>query len=293
MTGFGEATSHSDGVHYAVEVRSLNNKYFKASIRLPDDLQTLEPEIESSLRQRLTRGSIVCTVRCSDSSEAAALVINHRALGRYIEQLEGATGLASGKTSIDVTQLLQLPGVLQPHEDTDDRLEKSRISLAPLVREACDHLVSMRQREGRMLMEDLMSHHAMISARLQEIGARAPQVVDDYQKRLRARLDKLLEEVGRRMEPSDLIREVAIFAERSDIAEEVTRLSAHLDQFQSLITDENDARPIGRTLDFLAQEMLREANTIASKSSDASISRAIVEVKGSIDRIKEQVQNIE
>ena len=292
MTGFGEAASHTDGVHYAVEVRSLNNKYFKSSIRLPDELQTLEPEIESALRQRLTRGSIVCTVRCSDSSESAALVINRRALARYVEQLEGAMG-ANGASTIDITQLLQLPGVLQPPDDTDNRLELARASVTPLVREACDHLVSMRQREGHMLMEDLMAHHAHISTRLEAIGARAPRVVDDYQHRLRTRLDKLLEEVGRRIEPSELIREVAIFAERSDIAEEVTRLSAHLDQFKSLISDEDDARPIGRTLDFLTQEMLREANTIASKSSDAEISRAIVEVKGAIDRIKEQVQNIE
>ncbi len=293
MTGFGEASSHTDGVHYTVEVRSLNNKYFKASIRLPDDLQTIEPELESALRQRLTRGSIVCSVRCSDTSEAAALTINHRALSRYVEQLHEAAKLTNSETSIDVTQLLQLPGVLQSTDEGDERLEEARGMITPLVGEACDHLVSMRKREGRMLMEDLMSHHKMISVRLAEVGERAPQVVDDYQKRLRQRLDKLLEEVGRRIEPSDLIREVAIFAERSDIAEEVTRLAAHLDQFEALITDEDDARPIGRTLDFLTQEMLREANTIASKSSDSAISRAIVEVKGAIDRIKEQVQNIE
>jgi uncharacterized protein (TIGR00255 family) len=137
-----------------------------------------------------------------------------------------------------------------------------------------------------------MSHHTLIAERLAVIRDRAPQVVADYQSRLHERVNALLEELGRTIDPADLIKEVAIFAERSDIAEEVSRLSAHLDQFAELLSRE-DGKPVGRTLDFLTQEMLREANTIASKSGDAEISRSIVEVKGAIDRIKEQVQNLE
>ncbi len=292
MTGFGDASRHHEGVHYLLEVRSLNNKYFKASLRLPEHLQPVEAELESALRRRLTRGSIVCTVKCSDASADAAAEINHRALSRYVEQLRSAPEVADGTLPIDLGALLTLPGVLQPPADEESRLHQARSVLLQLLDEACAHLVSMREREGAMLREDLMSHHAAITARLGEIAAIVPGVVDDYQQRLRQRVDALLEEVDRRIDPADLIKEVAIFAERTDVAEETSRLAAHLEQFEELLAGDG-GRPVGRTLDFLAQEMLREANTIASKSPDARISRAIVEVKGGIDRIKEQVQNIE
>lgn len=292
MTGFGDASSTVDGVHCHLEVRSLNNKYFKASIRLPEELQHLEPEIESALRRRLTRGSIVLSVKISTTSASAALDINHHALERYIEQIGRTKQVVEGKLAIELGSLLHLPGVLQPVAEDQSHQKEMRSQIASLLDEACDHLVSMRRREGLMLKEDLMGHHAIIADRLETIAGRTPVVVDEYQQRLRQRIDALLEEVGRRIEPADLIKEVAIFAERSDIAEEITRLGAHLDQFRDLLND-SDERPIGRTLDFLTQEMLREANTIASKSSDAEISRAIVEVKGAIDRIKEQVQNVE
>ena len=143
-----------------------------------------------------------------------------------------------------------------------------------------------------MLVEDLRVHHKQIAERLATIHSRTPVVVEEYEKRLRLRVESLLKDAGFSVEPRDLIREVAVFAERSDVSEEVQRLSAHLEQFDSLLR-EDGGRPIGRTLDFLSQEMLREANTIASKSGDTVISREIVEIKGAIDRIKEQVQNVE
>jgi uncharacterized protein (TIGR00255 family) len=294
MTGFGDASSTTDGVHWFVEVRSVNNKYFKSTIRLPEEMQPIEPEVESALRRRLTRGSIICTARCSDTSEAAALTVNGQALNRYVQQIRAAQQLAGdGAFHLDLGALLALPGVLQPPMDDEARLERARRAIMPLVDEACDHLVSMRRREGAMLVDDLMQHHGFIDERLATIRDLAPTVVDDYQQRLRARIDKLLADLGQTIEPGDLIKEVAIFAERTDIAEELARLSAHLDQFKDILTKGDTSRPIGRTLDFLSQEMLREANTIASKSPNAEISRSIVEVKGAIDRIKEQVQNVE
>lgn len=143
-----------------------------------------------------------------------------------------------------------------------------------------------------MLVDDLTAQRDMIAERLEKIAERAPHVVTEQERRLRSRIDGMLQEAGLSVEPVDLIREIATYAERTDIAEEVTRLRGHIDQFSDLLGG-NDGRPVGRTLDFLAQEMLREANTIASKSPDSLISRLIVEVKGSIDRIKEQVQNVE
>ncbi|MCL4743112.1 MAG: YicC family protein [Phycisphaerales bacterium] len=292
MTGFGEASSQVNGVHFFVELRSLNNKYFKAVIRLPETLQVLEAELESLLRRRISRGTVTLTASCTDSSESAALDVNHRALDRYVEQLRRVKAVAAGELQIDVGSLLGLPGVLQPPADEEDRLLRARGEFSRLTDLACDHAISMRRREGAMLEEELRRHAGEIGERLGRIAARAPQVIQDYEARLRQRIDSMLEAAGVKVEPVELIRELATYAERTDIAEEVARLSAHIDQFGDLLGAPDD-QPVGRTLDFLAQEMLREANTIASKSSDALISRLIVEIKGLIDRIKEQVQNVE
>ena len=292
MTGFGEASAQSDGVHYFVEVRSLNSKFFKAVIRLPDALQGLEAEMESALRRRVHRGTITLTGTCTDTSESAAYEINHRALERYIEQIRRAPLVARGETSIDVASLLTLPGVLQPPANEEARLHHARAAFLPLLDSACDGLAAMREVEGRSLRDDLLKQRDLIARLLAMIQERAPGVVADYELRLQSRIQTLLQNADLRVEPVDLIREIAVYAEKTDIAEEISRLSGHIEQFSQLLDAESD-KGVGRTLDFLSQEMLREANTIASKSPNSEISRAIVEVKGAIDRIKEQVQNVE
>ncbi len=291
MTGYGEASTTVDGIHYFLEIRSLNNKYFKASIRLPDVFQGLEAEIESRLRQRLTRGTITLSATCSNSSASAAHEINTAALDRYIVQLRTLPMFASGAT-IDLAALLSLPGVLQPPSDEEDRLTSARAALMPLLEKAIGSLTVMREREGVSLVEELRQHHALISDRLRLVGERAPSVIAEYEKRLKTRIESMLNGAEARVEAVDIIREIAVYAERTDIAEEISRLGGHLDQFNDLLSGRED-RPLGRTLDFLAQEMLRESNTIASKSPDASVSKWIVEIKGTIDRIKEQAQNVE
>lgn len=292
MTGFGEATTDVQGVHYAVEVRSINNKFYKAAIRLPEELEGLEAEIDSRLRRRLTRGSITLKARLSDPTARAAYRINIEALQSYIERLGQLPHEVGHPVPIDVAGLIQLPGVLQPPSDFESRVEKAKPVIYDLLDSACDRLIEMRDREGAMLLEDLHRHYESIGARLERIAGRTQSVVEDYHQRLRARIESMLKDAGIHVNEADLVREVAIYAERSDIAEEITRLKAHLSQFRDLV-DGNGGEPVGRTLDFLAQELLREANTIASKSNDAQISRDIVEIKGAIDRIKEQVQNVE
>jgi uncharacterized protein (TIGR00255 family) len=292
MTGFGDASAQTEGVHYFVEARSLNSKYFKAVIRLPDAFQGLEAEMEAALRRRLARGTVTLTAHCTDISESAAFEINHRAMERYIEQIRRAPAIASGQVKLDVASLLSLPGVLQPPANEEARLRRAREAFMPLVEGACDGLIRMREAEGRALHDELLRQRDLIAERLGQIQARAPGVVAVYESRLKTRIEAMLQAADLRVEPAELIREIAVYAERTDIAEEISRLSGHIEQFSSLISSD-DPRPVGRTLDFLAQEMLREANTIASKSPDSDISKAIVEVKGAIDRIKEQVQNVE
>lgn len=292
MTGYGEASAHRDGVHYFLDVRSLNGRYFKANIRLPEDLQGLEAELEAALRHRLSRGSITLTARCSDTSGEAAHEVNHEALTRYVEQLKKARPVQDGTVALDLAPLLTLPGVLSPPSNEEQVLERAREAFMKLLDEACAKLVAMREREGADLVRELMSHHDQIVERLARVEARVPVVVEEYQKRLHTRVQAMLNDAQILAEPADLIREVAIYADKTNIAEEIARLSGHMRQFNDLL-HERGVRPVGRTMDFLAQEMLREANTIASKSADTEIAREIVEIKSAIDKIKEQVQNAE
>ncbi len=292
MTGFGDASAHAHDTHYFVEVRSLNNKYFKAVIRLPEQLAPLEAELETVLRGRLHRGTVTLTVSVSDKSAEAALDINHEALQRYVEQLQQAPVVGQGAVSLDLAALLTLPGVLQPPADEEERLARARGVLIKLAQECSDKLIERRDREGKSLAQELVTQLDVIADRLEIVDARAPEVVEAYQKRLKARVEALLNDAELVAEPSDLIREIAVYAEKTDIREEITRLREHLLHFRDVI-GADEPSPVGRTLDFLSQEMLREANTMASKSPNADLARHIVDIKGAIDRIKEQVQNCE
>jgi len=292
MTGYGEASAQVGGAHFFVEVRSLNSKYFKATIRLPDEYQGLEAEMEQVLRTLITRGTVTVNARCADATETAAFEINAKALNRYVEQIKLMPKVEGVTPVVDTAALLSLPGVLQPPANEEERFERARTAFIPLLQKALKQLIEMRDREGRALQEDLESHRKDIAERLKEIIRLSPQVIADYETRLKARIEALLKDAQINLSQVDLIREIAVYAERTDIAEETKRLTGHLDQFKDLLSA-SDLRPVGRTLDFVAQEMLRETNTIASKSPDAAISRSAVEIKGAIDRIKEQAQNVE
>lgn len=295
MTGFGEASDQIDGVQYAVELRSLNSRYFKATMRLPENLVGMEAELEALLRKRLMRGSITLTVKMRLPDVLAAHRVNDQALMVYLDHLESIHAKVTKSDqsiNIDLTALMVLPGVLQPSEDEGALLRRCRPVLQRLTEDACVRLVQMRETEGKALAKDLTVQCQVVQERLNEIMQRAPTVVDEYHQRLQNRMNELLARAELEVAQTDLIREVAVFAERSDISEEAARTAGHLDHVRQVLGASDDD-PAGRTLDFLAQELLREANTIASKSNDAHISRYIVIVKGAIDRIKEQVQNIE
>ena len=292
MTGFGEASKHVGAAHYFVEVRSLNSKYFKAMIRLPDELQALEAELETILRHKLARVSVFMTAKHADASGGAAYTINQAALASYMQQLSTLPQAGAQTVKIELGALLGLPGVLQPPADEEVRLAHARATLTELITRACDGVLAMRLREGEVVRSDMLTHLDVIGERLKLVSARAPMVMAEYEKRLKARIAGMIKELGVTVEAVDVVREIGIAAERADTSEEISRLTAHIDQFAELLSGP-DPRPVGRTLDFLTQEMLREANTIASKCQDAEISRWTVEIKGAIDRIKEQVQNVE
>ncbi len=289
MTGHGAASREQDGMHVAVEIRSVNNRSFKAMLRLPDALTSLEGELEAWLARRVARGSVSLTVRIGDGTSRSAGRINTQALKSYLEQLHTVTGNTSN--SLDAGALLGLPGVV-----VDDGGAEICVAAKPvleqLLEEATKLLFVMRDREGEALRTLLVSLGKTIEDRLREIRDRAPEVSRLYGERLKARMTAMLSEAGVAARQEDVLREVANFSERADIAEEVQRLGGHLGEFRKLL-DAANPEPIGRTLDFLAQEMLREANTIASKASDFEIARRVVDMKTAIDRIKEQAANAE
>jgi uncharacterized protein (TIGR00255 family) len=289
MTGFGDATAEKNGTHYSVEIRSLNNRFFKAVIKLPDNVSGLEPEIETTLREKLGRGSITFILKMRMESAEAAYLINTQALNAYIEQLSRIKG-TNGNMNIDLGALLALPGVCQEPRDESDEIERHGPMIRELTKKAIDKLNAMRSREGEHLFADLMKHLKVIATNLSEIARRAPFVIDEYHKRLSQRVNVLISKAELQVNESDLLKEVAVFAERADISEEIQRLTSHLESFEQSCRSGEHA---GRKLDFITQEMLREANTIASKANDAQIARHIVEIKGAIDRLKEQVQNVE
>jgi uncharacterized protein (TIGR00255 family) len=289
MTGFGDATAEKDGTHYAIEIRSLNNRYFKPVIKLPETISGLEPELESLLREKLGRGSVTYICKMRTDSPEAAYHINTAALKAYLVQLQSVQGL-DRFVSIDLAGLVALPGVCQEPRDETDEILRHGDTVRQLTVKAIAKLQSMREREGQGLFFELMKHVAVIGQSLAEISKRAPAVVEDYHRRLTQRVNQLLSKAELRVNEGDLIREVAVFAERADIAEEIQRLTSHLGAFEEACRGDDHA---GRKLDFITQEMLREANTIASKANDAAIARQTVEIKGAIDRLKEQVQNVE
>ena len=293
MTGFGDASTGADGVSYSLELRSLNNKFFKLSCRLPEELMGLEAELEAHLRKRVARGSFGLNLKVRVDGEHAASRINEDALMAYLGHLEVVREKVHDQAmQIDLTQLLAMPGVMQPAQDPEAALRSARPVAIQLLDDALAKLLAMRATEGAALAEDLSKLLTGILGRVDQIAERSPLVVNEYHDKLRARVDELMAKAQLSLNETDLVREVAVFADRADIAEEITRLHGHVDQFREVLSAQEDA-PAGRTLDFLTQEMLREANTIGSKCNDAQISRGVVELKSTIDRIKEQVQNIE
>lgn len=290
MTGYGEAQQAVDGVNYALEIRSVNNRYLKTIIKLPEHLQFLEPEVEKVLRQRMHRGTVTYVLRLRNSSAAAAYEINRAALEHYVGQMRQVQLPAGMTGNLDLAAVLLLPGVCQPPEQDDEARAAAWSTIERLTATALERLVEMRRAEGEALRDDLLAHCRRIRQVVQDIAQRAPQVVADYQQKLRDRVGQLIRDAKLEVDKDTLLREVAVYADRCDISEELARLNSHLEQFEKLCSSPELA---GRKLDFLAQELLREANTVGSKSNDAAITRDVVEIKGSIDRLKEQVQNVE
>jgi len=290
MTGYGGAQGEINGVNFVVEVKAVNNRYFKTIIKLPELAAFLEEDIEKLLRKNLSRGTVNYALRLKDVSANVLFDIDEAALKAIVEKLSRVGSSVDINGAIDIGSLLTLPGVIRPTSPDKEMAEQIKEVVLKISQEAIDKLKQMRVAEGSFLEADLKKRCRAIEQGLERIRGRSAAVLQEYAKRLKKRVDELLAHAELKLDEEILAREVAIFAERSDISEEIARLDSHLQQFAQSCQANDQA---GRRLDFIGQEMLREANTIASKASDIEITRWVVDIKCQIDRIKEQVQNVE
>lgn len=290
MTGYGNAEGRLNGVTYAVEIRAVNNRYFKTRIKLPDSVAFLEEDIERLLRKELSRGMVSYVLELRNASANVLFDIDETALQTVIERLRQLATSTNIKCTIDIGNLLLLPGMLKPASPDEKLAKQVREKVLSITQEAVEKVKKMRSAEGAALAADLDTHCQAIKRDLERIRTRSETVPKEYTKRLKKRIDELLADGKLKLDETTLAREAAILADRSDISEEIARLDSHLEQFAESCRANDQA---GRRLDFIGQEMLREANTIASKASDTQITHWVVDIKCWIDRIKEQVQNVE
>jgi uncharacterized protein (TIGR00255 family) len=290
MTGFGEARKQAGQMSIAVEVRTINSRHFKLSYRASDGYAALEPEVEAATREVIRRGTVQLNLRVERSSAADDYRINTDVLDKYRQQLEQYASGSKWDVTLDPHALLSLPGVIIEKSRSDDDPHDDWPAIQPVIQEALAAMTKMRTEEGVALAADLAHNGRQIMEHLDAIARRAPEVVQSYQARLTSRVEQALSELNVTVEPADLLREIALFADRSDISEEIVRLRSHLQQYEAALMLPESS---GRKLEFIAQEMGREINTIGSKANDAEISHLVVEIKTALERIREQIQNVE
>jgi len=288
MTGFGEARLQDERWSVEVEVRTVNNRHLKMSARISEPYGSLEPDLERLVRETIRRGTVQMTLRVERPRRAGDYRLNLEVLASYRDQLRHLQEPSAPPP--DLASLLALPGVVEERKVATDDPHDDWPALAAVVSEALAKLQATRAEEGRAMAAELLLLGKEIATQLGRISERGPEVVASYQARLVERVQALVQERGVTVEPKDVIREVAILAERADITEEIVRLRAHLAQYVDVIHEPESS---GRKLEFVVQEMGREVNTIGSKANDVEISRGVVEIKGLLEKVRELIQNVE
>jgi uncharacterized protein (TIGR00255 family) len=292
MTGFGESRTQTDGLGVAVEVRALNNRHLKVTVRGTDPYPMFEAEIEKVVRRHVRRGTVTVHIRVERAPRPADLTLNTPALTTYLQQVRAACEDAGTPEFAPplLAGVLALPGVAPeprhfgtPPDDEWPAVEKT-------LEAALRRLDEMRREEGDAMAAELLAHHRTVAAELDSLRTLMPGVMADYRQRLLERVRQAIADTGVIIQPEHLVREIALFADRADVSEEVTRLSAHLTQFAELVRKGDEA---GRKLEFVLQEMGREANTLGSKAGDVMVSRHVFEIKATLEKVRELVQNVE
>ncbi|HEY1332862.1 MAG TPA: YicC/YloC family endoribonuclease [Myxococcaceae bacterium] len=288
MTGFGTGRSRAGDEEISVEVRAVNHKHLEVKVRLPRELAALEAAVVKAVRAHCVRGAVDVAVRRSAGTVTGAVPVVDAAMARaWREALRTVARAAELADTPTAAQISSQPGVVRMEEPVTD-LAHAEGALDRALADALAALVAMREREGKALEADLSARVQRVATLSSEVATLAPRTAEAYRERLQERVAELLK--GAPVDEARLVQEVALFAERTDVAEEATRLQAHLGAFRGFLAS---SEPAGRRMDFLVQEMHREVNTTGSKSQSTEISTRIVELKAELERIREQVQNVE
>ncbi|MPQ32361.1 YicC family protein [Clostridium estertheticum] len=288
MTGFGRGNSEKDGKSFTIEIKSVNHRYFETNIRMPRVLISFEDKIRKIIGEKVKRGKLdVFVTQGNYDKEDVEAYLNENLAASYINCLGILKDKYGLSDDISVAAVAKLPEVItlkQKEEDVSETFEQIDLALTKAIRA----LLFMREREGRKLLEDVIIKCDLINGLVDKVKTRAPLVVCEYKAKLTQRLDVLHKEID--FDENRVAMEIAIFADKAGIDEEIVRLNSHINQMrETLILDE----PIGRKLDFIIQEMNRETNTIASKANDLEILNTVISMKSEIEKIREQIQNIE
>jgi len=289
MTAFGRGEYELNNTSYSVEIKTLNNRYRDTVIRMPVSLQEFEDEVKTKISSRIKRGRIEITLQATkkDKDSGYCLDINVPLLKSYLnifQRMSDEFGI-NGKASPDYLCQIKEMIIVKPEETDPD---ESRACINKALEQALDSLDDMRTREGKAIEDDFLLRLDLIETHINAIEERSPAVVNEYREKLKQRIETLAEDI--QADEGRLAQEIAIFASRSDITEEIVRIRSHLKQFRNYMSLDDSA---GRRLDFLTQELNREINTISSKASDSLISTRAVEVKAELEKLREQIQNVE
>ena len=288
MTGYGKGESLSAAGTFTVEIRSVNHRYGEVSIRMPRGFLSLENEVKRAVSSRLKRGKIDVYVQWEDvGGDAGAPQLDHAVARSYFDAFDKLSADLGLLGQVPLSLVVSQKGVLkeQSQEKDEDAIREQLLHAAGVALDAID---GMRVREGEALSDDLVTRRNQIADWVAQIGGRSPESVREYQQKLTTRLEQLLGATD--MDPVRLAQEVALLADRCDITEELVRLASHFTQFDETL---KLREPVGRKLDFLMQEMNREINTIGSKANDAVIASLVIQIKAEMEKMREQVQNVE
>ncbi len=289
MTGFGTGETLTPAGRFTIEIRSVNHRFSEVLVRLPRDLSALEDRVRAAVQARVLRGRVEVTILREERGSRPKTVKCDPDLARaYAQALRELADVLGVSGSIGLSEVVALPDVIKVEETRED-VELLWPELSGAVGRSVEVLVAMREAEGRRLAADLLGRLGRIEELTRTVEARARTAAADYAQRLRQRIAELLRDVP--VDENRLATEIVIFAERVDVSEEVTRLRSHLAQFESDVANADGA--IGRRLEFVLQEMGRETNTVGSKASDLEITRAVIAIKGELESLREQVQNVE
>lgn len=287
MTGYGKAEADSSAGRITVEIKSVNHRYCEMFVKLPRVLSLMESDVKKKVAERLKRGKIEVYIQLEPGEHALVPAVNIGLARGYCEAFRFLKEELELADEVSLALILSQKDVLAAPDSRTDS-DEFRRALFETVGAATERLENMRLEEGKALRDDLLGRRARLAELLESVATRVPVVVSDYAVKLRERIAQILE--GAAPDDSRLAQEVAIMADRGDVTEELVRFRSHLTQLDSFLVE---VEPVGRKLDFLLQEMNREVNTIGSKANDAQIAILVVELKAELEKIREQVQNIE